>query len=112
MPGLNEEVERVQKPLLPPHFRTNFIAEKKAVRLELSRRNSLQKAPVSTVRPNRDLTPSGSWPSPTAVSALTAPYNSDLSDVEIVEPTPVASSSSLGSLYKHQGRLVPTVEGK
>jgi len=69
------------------------------VRLELSRRNSLQKAPVSTVKPNRDLTPSSSW------SAHT-------SDVEIVAPTPSASSSSLGLLYKHLGRPVPTVEGK
>ena len=36
MPGLNEEVELVLKPLIPPHFQTNFIMEKKVVYIELS----------------------------------------------------------------------------
>ena len=38
MPGLDEEVGRVQKPPLPPHFRTNLVAEKKAVRAEITPR--------------------------------------------------------------------------
>ena len=49
MPGLNKEVELVLKPLIPPHFQTNFIMEKKVVHIELSWHNSLQKAPVSAV---------------------------------------------------------------
>ena len=48
---------------------------------------------------NRDLAPSGSW-------------SNDLSNTETVEPTLSASSSSLGHLYEHQGRPMPTAEGK
>ena len=103
MPGLDEEVERMQKPLLPPHFRTNFVAEKKAVCIELSRRKSLQKVLVSTVRPNRSLTLS-SWSAPTAVSASTIPDSDGLSDVEIVGSILSASSSSL------QDRPEPNIE--
>jgi hypothetical protein len=31
MPGLDEEVDHIQKPLLSPHYQKNFTAEKKAI---------------------------------------------------------------------------------
>jgi hypothetical protein len=110
MPGLDEEVDRVQKPLLPPHFRTNFVAEKKVVRIELSRLKSLQKAHVSTVRPNRSPNLS-SWSTPTADSASAIPDSDGLSDVEI-ESTPSASSSSLRPSRDLQDRPEPNIEAR
>jgi hypothetical protein len=92
MPGFDEEVDRVQKPLITPHYRNNFTAEKKAVRIELSRRKSLLEVPdVSNSKVDRYLMDGDNF-----------------SDVWIVEPTSSASTASLGPPYKNRGRREPT----
>jgi hypothetical protein len=85
MPGLDEEVDRVQKPLIAPHYQNNFTAEKKAICIELSRCKSLLKMlDVSNSIVDRDLMNSD-----------------DFSDVEIIKPTSSASTASLVPLYKN-----------
>lgn len=92
MPGLDEEVNRVQKPLAAPHYRNNLVAEKRAVRNELSRRKSLLKVPsVSNPKVDRRLTDSDGF-----------------SDVEIVHPTSSASTASSGPPHQNQGRREST----
>ena len=107
MPGLEEEVGRVQKPLAAPHYRSNFVAEKKAMRTELSRRKSLQ---IPTSKKERHLTAASSSPSLTAAPASASPQSDSSSDVEILEPTASASTSSFGSSHKHQDRPEPPIE--
>ena len=92
--GLDEEVERILRPSVAPHFRNNFVAERKAVRTEISRRRSLQKAPLLTVRPARNLALSDSWSSAFTTVSASSPSHYDSSDFEIDRPA--------SSLHKRQ----------
>jgi hypothetical protein len=88
MPGLDEEVAHVQKPLIAPHYQNNFTAEKKAIHIELFKHKSLLKMPdISNSIVDRHLTDSDNF-----------------SNVEVIKPTSSASTASLVPLYKNQGR--------
>ena len=50
MPGLEEEVECIQKPLVVPHYHKNLTAEAKAVCMEISWHKSVSKAPIIVSR--------------------------------------------------------------
>lgn len=106
MPGLEEEVDRVLKPPAAPHYRKNFTAETKAVRMEISRHKSLQMASISTAKtPRRPVASSSPW-SP-AVSAPALPHSNSSSDVEFVEP-----NSSNGAHRPSHNKLEAKRHGK
>ena len=89
MPGLEEEVECIQTPVVVPHYCKNLTAEAKAVRMEISRRKSVPKAPIITSRMSTPSHPLASALSQ-SLSVVTAPMalfthaREDSSDIEIV----------------------------
>ena len=102
--GLDEEVERILRPPVAPHFRNNFVAERKAVRTEISRRSSLQKAPLSTVKLTRNLAPSDSWLSAFTTATASSPSHNDGSGFEI--------NRAASPLHKHQDVSMPRIRAK
>jgi len=50
MPGLEEEVEHIQKLLVVPHYCKNSTAEAKTVCMEISQYKSVPKAPIIASR--------------------------------------------------------------